>query len=83
MGGFLSQRSHIQQALGVPFNYTQFTPHVNIAFYEVGDVERSGWKENLEELLDAGIKVYLMYGDRDYSCNWYGGEAVSLALEYG
>lgn len=23
-----------------------------------------------------------MYGDADYICNWFGGEAVSLALNY-
>ncbi|KAK3303759.1 Alpha/Beta hydrolase protein, partial [Chaetomium strumarium] len=28
-----------------------------------------------------GVKVALMYGDRDYQCNWYGGEQVSLAIE--
>lgn len=34
----------------------------------------------LGELLDAGTKVALVYGDLDYQCNWYGGEAISNAI---
>jgi len=33
-------------------------------------------------LIDDGIKVAFVYGDRDYACNWFGGEAVSLAVNY-
>lgn len=33
-------------------------------------------------MIDNGIKVALVYGDRDYACNWIGGEAVSLAVNY-
>jgi carboxypeptidase C (cathepsin A) len=31
-------------------------------------------------LLKRGVKVALVYGDKDYQCNWLGGEAISLAL---
>ncbi len=34
-------------------------------------------------LLDAGVKVNMMYGDRDYACNWIGGEKASLGVPYG
>lgn len=33
-------------------------------------------------LLDAGVRVSLLHGDRDYVCNWFGGEAVSLAIPH-
>ena len=33
-------------------------------------------------LLDNGVKIALMYGDRDFACNWYGGEQVSLAIPH-
>jgi hypothetical protein len=33
-------------------------------------------------LLEEGVKVALVYGDRDYACNWYGGEALSLAIPF-
>lgn len=33
-------------------------------------------------LLDAGVRVALFYGDADYICNWFGGQAISLAVNY-
>lgn len=36
----------------------------------------------LSSLLDSNVKVSLVYGDRDYACNWISGEAVSLAIDY-
>ncbi|KAG7149548.1 Carboxypeptidase S1 B like protein [Verticillium longisporum] len=38
--------------------------------------------QDLGELLDDGVKVSLMYGDRDFACNWIGGEAASLAIPW-
>lgn len=38
--------------------------------------------DNLAYLLESGVKVVLFYGDRDYACNWMGGEAISLAIDY-
>jgi carboxypeptidase C (cathepsin A) len=79
--GYLNQ-PHIQQALGVPLNWTQSIGSVAAAFRSIGDYPRPGWKEDLAYLLDSGVKVALVYGDRDYACNWYGGELVSLAIEH-
>ncbi|KAA8625983.1 Carboxypeptidase C cathepsin A [Pyrenophora tritici-repentis] len=79
--GFLSQ-PHVQQALGVPLNWTQSNSAVSTAFRAIGDYPRPGWKEDLGYLLESGIKVTLVYGDRDYACNWYGGELLSLAIPY-
>jgi len=36
---------------------------------------------SLGRLLDKGVKVSLVYGDRDYQCNWLGGEQASLSIE--
>ena len=33
-------------------------------------------------LLDGGVKVHMVYGDRDFACNWMGGEAASLRVPY-
>ena len=41
-----------------------------------------GYLEDIAYILDSGIKVALVFGDRDYACNWIGGEQVSLAINY-
>lgn len=79
--GYLNQE-HVQRALGVPVNFTQSSTAVSRAFRSIGDYPRPGWLEDLAFLLENGIKVHLMYGDRDFACNWMGGEAVSLAINH-
>jgi carboxypeptidase C (cathepsin A) len=50
-------------------------------FGNTGDFILGRGLQKLGSLLDRGVKVALVYGDRDYQCNWLGGEAVSLAIE--
>jgi Serine carboxypeptidase len=50
-------------------------------FNLTGDFVRGHSLANLGALLDKGVKVALVYGDRDYQCNWLGGEAISLAIK--
>jgi hypothetical protein len=38
--------------------------------------------KSLEHLLDNGVKVALVYGDRDYRCPWMGAEQLSLAANW-
>lgn len=55
------------------------------AFSSTGDYARRdvlGYLGDISYLLDSGVKVALVYGDRDYACNWIGGEDVSLAINY-
>ena len=83
--GYLSN-ADVQRALGVPINYTESTNSVSEAFYATGDYARGGryggYLENIGYLLNHGVKVALMYGDRDYACNWIGGENASLNVPY-
>ncbi|KAF2767661.1 carboxypeptidase S1-like protein B [Teratosphaeria nubilosa] len=79
--GYLNQ-PHVQSALGVPLNWSIDAIQVARAFRRIGDYNRPGWLEDLAYLLESGIKVHMAYGDRDYACNWIGGEAVSLAINY-
>lgn len=83
--GFLAQH-WVQAALGVPIDYTQSTNGVYNAFQSTGDYARTdirgGQLADLAYLLDNGVKVAFIYGDRDYACNWLGGEEASLAVNY-
>ncbi|KAJ5104472.1 hypothetical protein NUU61_001819 [Penicillium alfredii] len=82
--GYLNQH-WVQGALGVPINFTESAESVYYAFSSTGDYPRSdvrGYLEDLAYVLDAGIKVALVYGDRDYACNWIGGEEVSLGVKH-
>ncbi|RPB23264.1 serine carboxypeptidase [Terfezia boudieri ATCC MYA-4762] len=72
----------VQQAISAPVNFTQSNSYVYRAFGSTGDMPRGGEIEDLAYLLDRGVRVALIYGDRDYICNYMGGEAVSLAVNY-
>ena len=54
---------------------------MHIGFNLTGDFVRGHSLASLGSLLDKGVKVALVYGDRDYQCNWLGGEAISLAIK--
>ncbi|OJD20220.1 hypothetical protein ACJ73_08447, partial [Blastomyces percursus] len=74
---------HIQNALGVNINYTSAeNMHIFAAFMLTGDLVRPLFLNYLAELLDSHVRVALIYGDADYISNWFGGEAVSLQVEY-
>jgi carboxypeptidase C (cathepsin A) len=69
-----------QTAIGTPVNFTQTNYQVIDAFTSTGDYERQALVPDIAALLNAGVRVGFMYGDRDYICNWLGGEAISLAV---
>jgi len=83
--GYLAN-AYVQAALGVPVNYTESSTSVYSAFKGTGDFPRAksigGYLDDIGTLLNDGIKVALIYGDRDWICNWVGGEEVSLAVNY-
>lgn len=75
--------AEVQNALGVNINYTQYSsPQVFHGFSLTGDFVYREFMHDLERILNNGVRVALIYGDADYICNWFGGEAISLALEY-
>lgn len=82
--GFLNQH-WVQGALGVPINFTESIDSVYEGFQSTGDYARAdvrGYLDDLAYILDSGIKVALVYGDRDYACDWIGGEDVSLSVQH-
>ncbi|KAK3955614.1 Alpha/Beta hydrolase protein [Pseudoneurospora amorphoporcata] len=70
----------VQEAIGSVINYTDVSPVVYQAFFQTGDRARGGLIGKLASLLQRGVRIGLVYGDRDYICNWMGGESVSLAV---
>lgn len=81
MYGYFTQES-VLSALGVPVNYSEHSGAVGQGFQASFDIIHGGFLEAAGYLLDTGVKVHMMYGDRDYACNWLGGEAASLAIPY-
>lgn len=69
-------------ALGVDVNYTQSNNEVYFAFQQTGDFVWPNFLEDLEDILSRPVRVALIYGDADYICNWFGGEAISLAAKH-
>ncbi|KAK7418753.1 hypothetical protein QQX98_003771 [Neonectria punicea] len=78
---FYNQR-WVQEALGVPVNFTLSgsTIATNL-LYLTGD-EMVHSVSNVEYILSAGVNLALVYGDRDYRCNWLAAEKVSLSMSY-
>jgi carboxypeptidase C (cathepsin A) len=70
----------VQDAIGALVNFTNTSPGVFEAFSLTGDWERGPMSPKLASLLNRGVRVGLIYGDRDFICNWIGGEAVSLEV---
>lgn len=81
MYGYLTEES-VLSALGVPVNYTEIAGAVAKGFVNSYDIDDGSFLESVAYLLDAGVKVHLMYGDRDYMTSWVGGERVSLAIQH-
>ncbi len=69
-----------QQSIGSPVNFTTTNFQVVDAFTATGDYERGDYVPELAALIKSGVRVGLIYGDRDYICNWMGGEALSLTI---
>lgn len=79
--GFFNQR-WVQEDLGVPVNFTLSANQLITAFFlQTGDATRRSIAP-LNSVAQSGVKIALVFGDRDYRCNWLGGEATSLALQY-
>ncbi|KAF2106173.1 Alpha/Beta hydrolase protein [Lophiotrema nucula] len=79
--GYLNQ-DWVRAELGVPVNFTISADYIVDTFFGVtGDAAKVSI-ETLDYVAQSGVKVALVHGDRDYRCNWLGGEAVSLALQH-
>lgn len=56
-----------QEALGVDTNYTlDANTNIYYAFQQTGDFVYPNFLEDLEQILNSGVRVSLVYGDADY-----------------
>ncbi|THW75315.1 alpha/beta-hydrolase, partial [Aureobasidium pullulans] len=79
--GFLNQ-DWVREGLGVPVNFTSHSNLVFTGYIKTGTFALPWALPALGGLLDSGVKVAMMYGDRDLDVNWIGGEQVSLKVNY-
>ncbi|KFA55265.1 hypothetical protein S40293_04966 [Stachybotrys chartarum IBT 40293] len=79
--GYLME-GDVLEALGAPVNFSWVSTAVSESFTTTNDELLGGFLDAVGYLLDSGVKVHMMYGDRDYACNWVGGERVSLEIPY-
>ncbi|KAI0123686.1 carboxypeptidase C [Xylariales sp. AK1849] len=81
MYGYMMEETTLA-ALGVPVNFTESSAAVEEAFGNSIDMAHGGYLDAIADLLDSGVHVHLMHGDRDYNCNWLEGEMSSLAVPH-
>lgn len=63
---FLNKAS-TQEALGVTTNYSQFSnSDIYYAFQQTGDFVYIDFLDDLQNILNSGVRVSLIYGDADY-----------------
>ncbi|USW52122.1 Putative peptidase S10, serine carboxypeptidase, alpha/Beta hydrolase [Septoria linicola] len=68
------------ESIGARVNYTESSRYVQAGFVSTGDTIRGGAIKDLADLLKLGVRVAFIYGDADYICNWFGGQAVAYAV---
>ncbi|TRX87845.1 hypothetical protein FHL15_011263 [Xylaria flabelliformis] len=76
------KQQHVLDELGVPVNFTDQSNVAADAFTRTGDNLHGDYVAVLGRAIDDGVHVHLIYGDRDYACNWLGGEALSTAIPH-
>lgn len=79
--GFFN-REWVQEELGAHVNFTWASNVVGGSTVSTGDIFRREGMKDVEYLLDSGVKVSLVYGDRDMRCPWNGVENLSLKANW-
>ncbi|KAL9050559.1 MAG: hypothetical protein Q9162_006554 [Coniocarpon cinnabarinum] len=62
---YLNQ-GYVQQAIGVDLNYTTANNDIYWAFQQTGDFVYTSLLEDLQDILNTGVSVSMIYGDADY-----------------
>ncbi|KAM0259438.1 hypothetical protein ACHAQJ_003332 [Trichoderma viride] len=79
--GYFNQ-AWVQRDLGVRTNFTSNDYTYQVAMFQLTGDPVIQDMSLLEHVISSGINVALIYGDRDYQCNWIGGENISLSMDF-
>jgi hypothetical protein len=66
--GYMNQ-DWVQRELGVPLNFTISSANIVNEFFGVTGDPFKVTIDTINEVAKGGVKVALVYGDRDYRCN--------------
>ena len=58
----------MQNAIGVNLNYTTSNSDIYYQFQNTGDFIFPNFRQDIEYLLNQGVRVALFYGDADFIC---------------
>lgn len=71
----------VQAAIGAFTNYSESSSITSTAFGATGDDAREiGVTAAVEYIIAQNVTFVMYFGDADYNCNWFGGEAFSKTL---
>jgi hypothetical protein len=70
----------VQKAIGARVNYTTSSNAVFDSFIRTGDSIRGGQIQDIANLLRAGVRVSLMYGDADYIVSYFSPLDVNISV---
>ncbi|PCH41066.1 alpha/beta-hydrolase [Wolfiporia cocos MD-104 SS10] len=75
------QDPEVMKAIGAESNYVECSDPVDSEFERTGDDART-WLPQLSGLANSGLKMLIWAGDADINCNWLGGHASVLAMDW-
>lgn len=74
--------AEVQAAIGVFTNFSESSSITSTAFGSTGDDAREmGVTAAVEYIIDHNVTFVMYFGDADFNCNWFGGEAFSHTLK--
>ncbi|KAG1872904.1 Alpha/Beta hydrolase protein [Suillus subalutaceus] len=75
------QREDVMKKIGAHVKYEECSDPPYEPFVNTGDDART-WLPQLSALANSGLKILIWAGDADMVCNWLGGHASVLAMDW-
>ncbi|KAH7910406.1 Alpha/Beta hydrolase protein [Hygrophoropsis aurantiaca] len=75
------RKKHVMKKIGAMVRYDECPDAPYKLFVKTGDDART-WLPELGALANSGLKILIWAGDADINCNWLGGHASVLAMDW-